>query len=137
MTADAAEDPVELVMRGFAAFGRGDFEEAMANLGGDVEWHHADSMPFGGVYHGADAVRDAAPRWMHAFSAIRFSPEEVHLSGETVWVIGTMEATPRGGEPISTWFVHAYTVRDGRYVRMREWTDMGRLLDRQTGGAGG
>lgn len=129
-----ADDPVQVVMRGFAAWASGDMDEAMALLAEDAEWNHAESLPYGGTYHGAREIREAIPRWMVAFSSVRFEPEEVHASGDTAWVIGTMEATPRNGTTVRTWFVHAYTVRDGRMRRLREWTDMGLLLARQEAG---
>lgn len=125
-----ADDPVQIVMRGFAAWAAGDMDGAMALVAEDAEWNHAESLPYGGTYHGVREIREAIPRWMLAFSAVRFEPEEVHVTGDTAWVIGTMEATPRDGAPLRTWFVHAYTVREGRMARLREWTDMGPLLAR-------
>src|SRR5688500_9774119 len=49
------EDRVRIVESVYEAFGRGDIGAVLSLLEG-TEWHEAEGMPYGGVYHGGEAV---------------------------------------------------------------------------------
>ncbi len=46
----------ELVRDVYQAFGRGDVPTVLGAMAADIEWHEAEGMPYGGVYHGGEAV---------------------------------------------------------------------------------
>ena len=50
------EQSVELVKGTYEAFGRGDVPAVLGAMAADIAWHEAAGMPYGGVYHGGDAV---------------------------------------------------------------------------------
>jgi ketosteroid isomerase-like protein len=57
-----AEQSVEVVKGMYEAFGRGDVPAVLGAMAADVEWHEAEGMPYGGVYHGPDEVAQPATR---------------------------------------------------------------------------
>jgi ketosteroid isomerase-like protein len=50
------EQSVDVVRGIYEAFGRGDLPAVLGAMADDIEWHEAEGMPYGGVYHGGEAV---------------------------------------------------------------------------------
>jgi len=50
---------VELVRSSYEAFNRDDLDAALAMMDEEIEWHQAQGLPHGGVYHGMASVRAA------------------------------------------------------------------------------
>jgi ketosteroid isomerase-like protein len=60
-TAGGSEEPVsqanvELVRGVYDAFARGDVDAVFAAMTPEIEWDESEGMPYGGVYHGRDAI---------------------------------------------------------------------------------
>src|SRR4051794_41726932 len=51
-----AQANVEMVRGVYDAFARGDVDAVFAAMKPDVEWDESPGMPYGGVYHGRDAI---------------------------------------------------------------------------------
>ena len=49
---------VEVARGLYEAFGRGDVPNALGAMTKDIEWHDAQGMPYGGVYHGPQQVAE-------------------------------------------------------------------------------
>jgi ketosteroid isomerase-like protein len=47
---------VELVRGVYDAFARGDVDAVFAAMKPDIEWDESEGMPYGGVYHGREAI---------------------------------------------------------------------------------
>jgi ketosteroid isomerase-like protein len=47
---------VEMVRDVYDAFARGDVDAVFAAMTPDIEWDKSPGMPYGGVYHGRDAI---------------------------------------------------------------------------------
>jgi len=50
---------VDIVKRSYEAFALDDLDAVMADMHPDIEWHQAQGLPHGGVYHGLQEVRRA------------------------------------------------------------------------------
>jgi ketosteroid isomerase-like protein len=63
-----------------------------------------------------------------------FTPHELCPCGDKVFVLGFYAATMRksGGKAACEW-VHVFTLRDGKVVRFREFTDSAMLADAYRG----
>ena len=48
---------VPVAARSYEAFARGDMDAVLADMHVDIEWHQAQGLAHGGVYHGIDEVR--------------------------------------------------------------------------------
>jgi ketosteroid isomerase-like protein len=121
-----SEGLAEAVRGSYAAFARGDLDGALALMDEGIEWHQAQGLPHGGVYHGLGAVRAAVfdpigESWWDGFDA---SPDEVVALGETVLVLGRYTARAKEtGRRLDVPFAHVWTFRGGRAIRFRQFTD--------------
>ena len=117
---------VEAVRSSYEAFGRGDLDGALAMMDDEIEWHQAQGLPHGGLYHGLAAVRAAVfdpidEEWWEDFRA---DPDEVIGLGDDVIVLGRYTARAKAtGAPLDVPFAHVWRFRDGRAVRFHQFTD--------------
>ena len=117
---------VEAVHSSYEAFARGDLDGALAMMDQGIEWHQAQGLPHGGVYHGLPAVRAAVfdpleESWWEDFKA---DPEEVLGLGDDIVVLGRYTARAKGtGAPLDVPFAHVWRFRDGKAVRFHQFTD--------------
>jgi ketosteroid isomerase-like protein len=120
-----SDQSVEVVRGAYEAFARGDVPGVLGAMADDVEWHEAEGMPYGGVYHGGESIAQ------NVFGPITqdvpdfaVSPEELISAGETVVAIvrytGTGKTT---GKSLDLLAVHVWDVRDGKITRHRQFAD--------------
>ena len=118
--------PADVVRRSYAAFDAGDLDGALAPFHPEVEWHQAQGLPHGGVYHGLAAVRAAvfdpiAREWWSSFTA---APETVLEAGDDVVALGRYRGVARrSGRELDVPFAHVWSFADGRVVRFRQYVD--------------
>jgi ketosteroid isomerase-like protein len=116
---------VDVVKGMYEAFGRGDVPAVLGAMTADIEWHEAEGMPYGGVYHGPDEVAQKVfgPQ-IEDIPDFAPTPEEFIPSGDTVAVVvrytGTGKAT---GKALNLQVVHVWDVRDGQIARFRQFAD--------------
>ena len=116
----AAEDNLELIRRGYAAWNRGDIVGVAAILDEDVEWRGHPRLPEPGPYFGREAVRGWLDDLRSAWQEI-----EVHLlalSDCDDAVVALVHITGRGrgsGLDVASGIdAHVWRVRSGRVVEM-------------------
>jgi uncharacterized protein len=116
---------VELVESTYGAFGRGDVPAVLGSFADDIEWFEAEGMPYGGLYHGPDAVAQ------NVFGPITSDVDgfalvtgEFIASGATVVAVvrytGTGKVT---GKTLDVPAVHVWDIRDGKLARFRQFID--------------
>ena len=117
---------VPVAARSYEAFARGDTDAVVADMHDDIEWHQAQGLAHGGVYHGIDEVRrsvfDPLDRdWWDEFVV---TPDEYVDAGSDVVVLGRYRGTAReSGKRLDVPFVHVWTFEDGLAVRFRQFLD--------------
>jgi ketosteroid isomerase-like protein len=117
---------VDLVSQSYEAFARGDLDAVVASMHPDIEWHQAQGLPHGGVYHGIDEVRrnvfDPLDRdWWDEFVV---TPEEFVDADPNVVVLGRYRGIARGtGKVLDVPFAHVWTFEDGAAIRFRQFLD--------------
>jgi ketosteroid isomerase-like protein len=118
--------PADVVRASYAAFDAGDLDGALAPFAPEVEWHQAQGLPHGGVYHGITAVREAvfdpiAREWWSSFTA---EPETLLEAGGEVVALGRYRGVARAtGRVLDVPFAHVWTFEGGRDVRFRQYVD--------------
>jgi hypothetical protein len=120
-----SEQNVEFVKGVYGAFDRGDVPAVLGAFADDIEWFEAEGMPYGGVYHGPDAVAQNVfgpiTTDIDGFTLVR---EEFIASGGTVAAVvrytGTGKAT---GKPLDVPAVHVWDIRDSKLARFRQFID--------------
>ncbi|WP_446655185.1 nuclear transport factor 2 family protein [Blastomonas sp.] len=108
--------PLETVKASYAAIlDRGDLEGFLSFFAEDGALVEADSLPYGGRFVGADAIRGALIKMMESFSAFSFKPDVYATADEWVIAYGTFEVTVRSnGKQVSFPLAEATHVVDGK-----------------------
>jgi ketosteroid isomerase-like protein len=119
-----------IVETAYAAFARGDIAGVLALLDDNVEWTSPATLPQGGHFRGKDGVGQFFQRIGAAWSALALDVESVSEAGasQVVGVVRADGARLDGGAS-GYGAVHLFTVRDGKIVRFREYTDLDAPLD--------
>lgn len=108
--------PIETVQASYEAMlGRGDLEGFLSFFADDGVLLEADSLPYGGRFVGAEAIRGALLKVIELYSAFSFKPDVFATSGEWVIAYGTFEVTVRAtGKHVSFPLAEATQVVDGK-----------------------
>ena len=126
MSENAPVNNVAIARSSYEAFGRGDLDGALAMMDDDIEWHQAQGLPHGGIYHGLANVRAAIfdpldEQWWEDFDAV---PTEILAGDEHVVVLGRYTASAKGtGKALDVPFAHVWKFAGGRAVRFHQFTD--------------
>lgn len=120
-----SQQNVDFVKSTYAAFGRGDVPAVLGAMAPDIVWHEAEGMPYGGVYHGGDAVAENVfgpiSQDVEGFTV---TPEEFIASGDAVAAIVRYTGTGKNtGEKLDVPAVHIWDLRDGKVQQFRQFID--------------
>jgi ketosteroid isomerase-like protein len=116
----------DVLREGYAAYGRGDIDAAMENWSDDIEWENpnAQQIPNPGVYKGKDEVRRVLTEIPQLWDDFRLSPDEFYEQGDTVVVLGHIEARAKEtGRDVKLPFVHIWRMSDGTATRFQNLFD--------------
>ncbi len=116
---------IELALKIYDAFGRGD-EKAMESLcHPDVEWIQNQGFPYGGHHRGPKAIMDGVYHTLRAhWDDFSFSHDEAHESGATAIFVGSYHGTHKQtGRQTEAAAVHVLEFSDGLLRRFRQYTD--------------
>jgi uncharacterized protein len=122
-----SQENVEIVRRAFAyeIDGVGDRAEAEAIFHPDVVMTSVFEAPF----HGWHAMRDDIERWASVWENLTVTIEEIIDAGEQVVLVAHHRGRGRGsGVEVDTRFYEVYTLRDGKVVRVDEFSERGNAL---------
>jgi ketosteroid isomerase-like protein len=115
----------KVVKRLYDAFERGDIPGVLAQLSEDIVWRMpgTDASPVSGVFRGRDGVNSFFMKVIEQFDIDGFAPGQFFADGDTVVVLGTERAAPKGRPLAPTDWVHVFTIRDGLITEFREHFD--------------
>jgi ketosteroid isomerase-like protein len=121
---------VELVRRVLEGFERGGLDEVREYHHPDIEWHEDPSFPEAGVYRGIEAVEAYQRQFLSEFAEIHYEPRELIDANDHV--VANLRIHGRGkvsgaAFDISAWW--AWTLRDGRVIRVHAYLDRARALE--------
>jgi len=127
----STQESLHVVKDGFAAFSRGDVPGLLALMAEDVEWIIPGAgLPLAGTYRGPDGVADFFQKLSVEAEILDFQPREFIADGDRVLVVGwertRVKATNRTLE--ADW-VMSFSVRNGKIVTYREYTDTKAIAD--------
>jgi ketosteroid isomerase-like protein len=116
-----SEENVEIV-RSFLGAG---VDEALAYADPDIVWNPIEELPT----QGHAAVRASLAHWKAEWDDYRLMPEEFLDRGDRVVVTVRLGGRGRGsGVAIDARFYDLYTLRDGKIVRMDQFTERSEAL---------
>jgi hypothetical protein len=93
------------------------------------EFHAAREDPDSEIHRGIEAIRRHYASWLEAYPDLRVEPVEVKDNGEHVFV--WVHCSGRGGGsgvPIDMELAHVFTMREGKVMRLVEYTDRAEAL---------
>lgn len=120
-----SEQNVALVRGLYEAFNRGDVDAVLGAFDENIEWHEAEGMPYGGVYHGpqevAENVFGPVTNDVENFAV---TPEEFYADGDVVIVTSMYSGTAvQSGSEVRIPGIHLWTIREGRVTHLRQYAD--------------
>jgi ketosteroid isomerase-like protein len=103
-----------------------DVDEALTYADPGIVWNPASEASA----QGHDAVRASLARWKGEWDDYRLTPEEFVDSGDRVVVTVRLGGRGRGsGVEVGARFYDLYTLRDGKIVRMDQFTERSEALE--------
>ena len=125
------EQSVEVVRGLYDAFGRGDMAGVLGAMADDIKWYEAEGLPYGGLYHGGDAVaQNVFGPVTQDIANFAATPEEFIASGDTVAVVARYTGTGKDtGKELDLPVAHVFDVRDGKVVQFRQFVDTAKFRE--------
>ncbi|MGW4160234.1 nuclear transport factor 2 family protein [Streptomyces sp. NPDC004788] len=117
---------LDLIHAAYAAFRDRDVDALVATMAEDMQWIHPESMDkygLGGTKHGHAGVRAFLAHVPTVLGGMKLQPLEFLDNGDRVVVFGVRDVTSRSGHTETLQFVHSWTFRDGKAVRMEDIFD--------------
>ncbi|MFE0727177.1 nuclear transport factor 2 family protein [Streptomyces antibioticus] len=122
----AQETNLHLIQAAYQAFHTRDVDALLAVLSEDVEWIHPEGMSaygLGGTKVGHAGVKGFLAHVPTVLGGMKLHPMEFVRSGDRIVVFGTRDVTSHSGHTETLGFVHSWTFRDGKAVRMEDIFD--------------
>ena len=117
-----SQQSVEIVRRFLCA----DVDEALTYADPEIVWNPIEELPT----RGHSAVRASLARWKAEWDDYKVLPEEYEDRGDHVVVTVRLRGRGRSsGIEIDARFYDLYTLRDGRIVRMDQFTERSQALE--------
>ena len=127
-----SEENVNIMRQGYEAFNRGDIDTVMGLLDESIEWQEPDveGLPIRGTHHGPEAVANNVFQPLgETWDDFQVVAEEFLDAGERVVVLGRFQGTAKAtGRTVDAPFAHVWTLRNGKLVHHRNYTDTATLL---------
>jgi ketosteroid isomerase-like protein len=117
-----SQENVEIVRRFLSA----EVDEAMSDADPDIVWNPIEELPT----QGHAAVRASLAHWKAEWENYEVVPEELVDLGDRVVATVRLRGRGRGsGVEIEACFYDLYTLRDGKIVRMDQFTVRAEALE--------
>jgi uncharacterized protein len=119
-----SRDNVQIVRSGYEAWNRGDLDEIGRLTADSFEWREASEVPGAGVQRGRDQFDHYLRSFRHFWHRFEFEPIELHDLGDRVLAVVIERGRSAHLEvEVSQQFVHMWTLRDGKAVKLEGFYD--------------
>jgi hypothetical protein len=128
-----SDQNTKIVQDEYAAFGRGDIPAVLGLLDPNIGWEAvigADpaTVPTAGLRKGVKAVGEFFQTLGQNMFVDQFEPREFMAQGDQVACVGYYKGrVPKTEASMSSSWVIVFTLRNGRIVRFRDWSDSAQL----------
>jgi ketosteroid isomerase-like protein len=120
------EQNVEIVRRGYEAFGRGDLDTLLSLFDENIEWTTPGppELPTAGTRRGPQQVAEFFRLLDDVFEIQRFDPKTFISEGDRVVVLGDDTSRIKAtGKVLDAQWAHVFTLKDGKVVSFLEYID--------------
>lgn len=121
-----SEDNLDVVRRGYEAFGRGDINALLDLFDEQIRWvtPGPPELATSGTRTGRQEVGAFFGSVNEVFDIQRFEPKEFIAQGDRVVVLGDETSRVRAtGKTLELDWVHTFTLRNGKVVAFQEFFD--------------
>ncbi len=122
----SAQQNIEVIRRGYEAFGRGDIDALLKEFDENVEWitPGPSDLATAGTRRGHAQVREFFNALDEVYDIQRFEPKTFLAQDDLVVVLGEDTARIKATDKVidEDW-VHTFTVKNGKVVRFQEYLD--------------
>jgi hypothetical protein len=121
-----SQDNLDVIRRGYDAFGRGDINTLLESFDEQVSWvtPGPPELATSGRRTGRQEVAEFFVSVNELFDIQRFEPKDFLAQGDRVVVVGSETARARStGNVIEVDWVHVFTMRNGKVVAFQEFFD--------------
>ena len=116
-----SQENVEIVRGAADAFNRRDVDAWLTHFDPDIVWYAFPDEPDPGPFHGRDAVRAMAARWMEVLSDFRLEAKEFIDAGEYVLMPARMLGRVRDSDAeVTVDEIYVNKCRNGKIAEVRE-----------------
>jgi ketosteroid isomerase-like protein len=120
-----SQGQVAIVRRIYELIAADELEGVLALMDPDFVWEWSPTMPDTGVFRGREAVLAADERWRESWEEFDIELLELREQGNDVVARVRYTATGRGsGVSMNEGRTHVWTLRDGRAIRWRMFSDL-------------
>jgi uncharacterized protein len=130
------EQNIEVVKKGYEAFGRGDIPGLLAQLDPNVSWvaFGPPDLPTAGERRGHQGVAEFFQQLAAIVDITRFETKEFISQGDRVVVIGEgTEKVKATGKVVEFHFAHVFGLRDGKVVSFVDYVDVSPVVSELRG----
>lgn len=120
------QNNVAVIQQAYQCFGQGDVAGVLSTLTDDVVWHVAPvaNVPYTGTRNGHAGAGEFFGLMAEIEDVLKFEPREFIAQGDKVVVVGHFAGRPKAtGREYETYWVHVFTMRDGKISNFAEYTD--------------
>jgi ketosteroid isomerase-like protein len=117
---------LEIIRRGYEAFGHGDIETLLSLFDEQIEWitPGPSDLSTAGRRTGRQQVAEFFTTINDLFEILRFEPKDFIAQGDRVVVLGEESSRVRAtGKVLDGQWAHTFTVQNGKVVRFQEYLD--------------
>jgi ketosteroid isomerase-like protein len=120
------QENVEIIKRSWSAWMERDMDRAAADWHPDIVWditRHEDAPDT--IHHGIAEVMEMIANWLQFFRAYELIVERYEPAGDNVLLLLRRRARDRTSGGVADRFAaHVWTVRDGKVVLIRSYSDI-------------
>ena len=120
------QENTKIARQAYENFKNGDIQALMDSMSDDVDWEipEIENVPFARRYRGREGAMQFFSSLAQAQDSVAFNPQEFIAQGDKVVVLGNYawRARTTGREFGGDW-AHVFTIRDGKIVGFKEYTD--------------
>ena len=109
----------------YEAFAKGDIPTVLGFLDANVDWTEAKGFPYGGTYHGPNAVLEGVFMRLGAdWEGFAVVPAEFIDGGDNIVVLGQYSGIYKAtGKSFEADFAHVWKIQDGKAIRFVQYVD--------------
>jgi uncharacterized protein len=125
-----SQENVETVRRGYEAWNRGDLDQIGRMTADSFEWREASEVPGAGAHRGRAEFDHYLRSFSHFWHKFEFEPIEIRAAGDRVLaVVIERGRSAHNNIEVSQLFVHVWTLREGKAVRLDGFYDKAAALE--------